>query len=248
MANAEQIKAFIDMIAPIAQRQAKKHGGKLFPSVTIAQAAHESGWGTSKKMINANALYGIKVGKSAYKFGIAWKGAAYKTGTTEYYDGINPTKIIDYFRAYNSVEDATEDYMDMLCHCQRYRGAINKSTPRDSINGIIAGGYATGPQYAQHIMETIIAHNLIKYDNDVPAATDKPTGNPYDEPVKNVRLNSKGNAVRWVQYALNSKGGYKLIVDGVAGQLTIGAVMDWQRKHGLIADGIVGPKTRETLR
>jgi GH24 family phage-related lysozyme (muramidase) len=74
-----------------------------------------------------------------------------------------------------------------------------------------------------------------------------PTGNPYPVPEKSIKLNSKGNGVRWLQYILNDKGGYKLIVDGVAGLLTIGAVMDWQKKHGLEADGIVGPKTKESL-
>lgn len=74
-----------------------------------------------------------------------------------------------------------------------------------------------------------------------------PTGNPYPVPEKSIKLNSKGNGVRWLQYILNEKGGYKLIVDGVAGLLTIGAVMDWQKKHGLEADGIVGPKTKESL-
>lgn len=74
-----------------------------------------------------------------------------------------------------------------------------------------------------------------------------PTGNPYPVPEKSIKLNSKGNGVRWLQYILNEKGGYKLIVDGVAGLLTIGAVMDWQKKHGLEADGIVGQKTKESL-
>lgn len=74
-----------------------------------------------------------------------------------------------------------------------------------------------------------------------------PTGNPYPVPEKSIKLNSKGNGVRWLQYELNDKGGYKLIVDGVAGLLTIGAVMDWQKKHGLEADGIVGRKTKESL-
>ena len=74
-----------------------------------------------------------------------------------------------------------------------------------------------------------------------------PTGNPYPVPEKSIKLNSKGNGVRWLQYILNEKGGYKLIVDVTAGLLTIGAVMDWQKKHGLEADGIVGPKTKESL-
>ena len=155
---------FINMVAPIAVSQAARHEHQLFPSVTIAQAAWESGWGTSSKMVKANALYGVKVGKSAYKFGTAWKGAAYKTGTTEYYDGKNATKIVDWFRAYDNIVDATEDYMDMLCHCARYKKALNCKTPEESIRAIRAGGYATGPEYDDHIITVINSCNLKIYD------------------------------------------------------------------------------------
>ena len=77
--------------------------------------------------------------------------------------------------------------------------------------------------------------------------TEKKTGNPYPEPVKNIRLNSKGNDVRWLQYALNQQGGYGLIVDGEAGHLTIGALKDYQRNHNLEPDGICGPLTKSKL-
>lgn len=164
MATKSQIEAFITMMIPIAKRQAKKHGYKIYASVCIAQAAHESGWGTSAKMRNANALFGVKVGKSAYKFGNAWKGEAYKTGTTEYYDGVNATKIVDWFRKYSSVEDSAEDYMDLLCTANRYKGALNQPTPQKCIEGIIKGGYATGPQYVNHIMQTINKYGLTRYD------------------------------------------------------------------------------------
>lgn len=75
---------------------------------------------------------------------------------------------------------------------------------------------------------------------------EKKTGNPYAIPTKSVRLNSKGNDVRWLQYELNEKG-YKLIVDGEAGELTIGALLDFQKKSfpndPKEWDGICGPKT-----
>lgn len=77
---------------------------------------------------------------------------------------------------------------------------------------------------------------------------EKKTGNPYPEPVKNIRLNSKGNDVRWLQYALNQQGGYGLIVDGEAGNLTIGALKDYQRNHNLEPDGICGPLTKAALK
>lgn len=159
-----QQEAFINIIVPIAQAQAKKHNNQIYASVCIAQAIHESGWGTAPKMVKANALFGIKVGKSAYKFGTAWKGAAYKTGTTEYYDGVNPSRIVDFFRQYDSVADSVEDYYDMLCHCQRYKPALNRKTPAECIKAIVAGGYATGPQYAKKIIELIRLYNLTQYD------------------------------------------------------------------------------------
>ena len=170
MATKAQQAAFVSMIAPIAQEQAKKHENKIFPSVCIAQAIHESGWGTAPKMVKANALFGVKVG-SGVKFGTAWKGAAYKTGTTEYYDGKTATRITDFFRKYDTVADSVEDYMDMLCTAKRYQKALNRSNPSECINGIVAGGYATGPAYAQSIISLIKKYNLSWYDSAVvPAA------------------------------------------------------------------------------
>lgn len=167
MASKSQANAFLAMMVPIAQRQAKKHDNKIFASVCIAQAIHESGWGTSPKMKNANAVFGIKVGNSAYKFGTAWKGDSYNTKTKEYYNGsLTPTVITDIFRAYSSVEDATEDYFDMLCHCKRYKGALNQPTPEACIRGIIAGGYATGPSYVNAIINLIKQYNLTQYDKE----------------------------------------------------------------------------------
>lgn len=237
---------FINLVAPIAVRQATKHDHALFPSVTVAQAAHESGWGTSTKMVKANALYGIKVGKSAYKFGSAWKGAAYKTGTTEYYDGKTATKIVDWFRAYDSIEDATEDYMDMLCHCSRYKKALNRNTPLESISAIVAGGYATGPQYAAHIMATINNANLTIYDRQ-----------GFSEPVEEdplstsnlpvLKQGSTGEYVRNWQIFLNLNGYSCGFADGIFGAKTDVAVRKWQKDHGLIPDGIIGPKTWASL-
>lgn len=74
-----------------------------------------------------------------------------------------------------------------------------------------------------------------------------PNRNPYDEPVKAVRLNSKGNDVRWVQYYLN-KAGHHLTVDGYCGNKTVDAIKSFQFSHGLVSDGIVGEKTREKLK
>ncbi|MBO4854043.1 MAG: peptidoglycan-binding protein [Oscillospiraceae bacterium] len=53
---------------------------------------------------------------------------------------------------------------------------------------------------------------------------------------------SRGDAVRRLQTTLNGKG-YNLEVDGVYGNLTRAAVMDYQKKNGLQLDGVVGDET-----
>lgn len=158
-----QADNFINVIGEIAQTQAEKHNNRIFPSVCIAQACLESGYGTSIKMVKANAVFGIKVGKAAYKFGEAWKGAGYNTKTKEVYSGVTQV-ITDYFRAYNSISDSVEDYFDMLCHCKRYKAALNQISPKACITAIKNGGYATDPDYISKIMNIINTHNLTKYD------------------------------------------------------------------------------------
>lgn len=241
--SKKQQAEFLARIVPLCQKQASEHDNKLFPSVTIAQAIHESGWGTSKRMVAANALFGVKVGKSAYKFGKAWKGAAYKTGTTEYYDGKTATKIVDYFRQYDTVEDSICDYMDMLCHCKRYKKALNCSTPKQSIEAIIAGGYATGPAYVNAIMKLINTYNLTQYDNKT--TTSKIC--PYPESTKILKRGNRGTDVKYLQWQLNQVG-FSLNVDGSFGPSTEQAVRSFQTINDLKVDGTVGPKTWQKLK
>lgn len=79
-------------------------------------------------------------------------------------------------------------------------------------------------------------HQFVKAGND----------NPYNEPTKNLRLNSKGNDVRWLQVELNKRG-YHLVVDGIFGVKTDEAVRAFQADNGLVVDGIVGTATRDKI-
>ena len=50
-----------------------------------------------------------------------------------------------------------------------------------------------------------------------------------------------------LQVALRARGFYAGSVDGVAGPATVGAVVKLQRRRGLPADGVAGPRTRRAL-
>lgn len=58
---------------------------------------------------------------------------------------------------------------------------------------------------------------------------------------------SSGADVRLVQTKLNNWGYYKGSIDGVYGSATAEAVRSFQRKNGLVVDGIVGPSTWQAL-
>ena len=65
MAIRAEVRAFIAEIAPIVVNVCKSKSKKILPSVCIAQACCESAYGTSTKMIKANAVFGIKVGSKS---------------------------------------------------------------------------------------------------------------------------------------------------------------------------------------
>lgn len=167
MATQTQVKAFITKVAPIAQAKAAGRDKWSLPSVCIAQACCESAYGTSPKMINANAILGVKVGKSKVHFGKAWHDMAYSTKTKECYDGKTYVAITDMFRAYDSIDNAIEDYYDMLAACSRYKGCLNQTDPLKCITAIKNGGYATSPTYISTIMSIAKKYNLTQFDGVV---------------------------------------------------------------------------------
>ena len=149
---------FIPTIAPLVVAENQRRGNPLFSSVVIAQAICESGWGQSKIMMKANAIFGIKATSS-------WKGKVYNANTQECYDGSTYTNITACFRAYNSLAESISDYFDLITKSERYRKACVSSSPLECITAIKNGGYATSPTYINTIMSIINSNNLTQYDN-----------------------------------------------------------------------------------
>ena len=162
MATAAQIKNFITILSKYAIKEytrRKSSGQKwILPSVCIAQASLETGWGTSDMMVKAHAYFGIKAGTN-------WKGKVYSSKTKECYDGSTFTTITDLFRAYDSLEESVDDYYDLITSLGHYAFACNQTDSKTCIQAIWDGGYATDPDYVQQVMAIINQYNLTQYDH-----------------------------------------------------------------------------------
>lgn len=228
---------FLSIIKPMVIKDMQESG--ILASLTAAQALIESNKGNSGLAVKGNNLFGMKGvyrGQSVTMPTKEWNGTGYIT-------------IQAKFRKYPSWQESISDHSDLFNRSARYTNLRGLKDYKLACQYVRQDGYATSPTYTSTLIKTIETYRLWTWDAEAQgqAAAMPKTGNPYTEPVKNIRLNSKGNDVRWLQYELNQRG-YKLIVDGIAGNLTIGAVMDFQKKHGLKPDGICGILTRTALR
>lgn len=238
MATKAEQESFINEIAPLIQREGKARGYTIVSTV-IAQACIESRWGLSG-LAKYHNYFGMKCGSS-------WKGAFVTMNTKEEYTQGKLTTIRDSFRAYNNMSDGVKGYYEFISST-RYANLKLASTPRQYAEYLKSDGYATSSTYVNTLVNTVNAHDLARFDVPMEIIDTAPkTGNPYREPIINVKFNSRGNNVRWLQFELN-RYGYRLVVDGIAGEKTISALKDFQSSHDLVADGICGPLTREKLR
>ena len=124
-------------------------------SVCIAQAAIESGWG---KYCIGNYNY----------FGRKWNGWGNCTEqeTQEYVNGEYET-IIDKFQDYDSMEDAIKDWCVLMTEEPAYADALAEWENTWSVEAFVMAicpVYATDPDYADKIISTINANDLMRFD------------------------------------------------------------------------------------
>ncbi len=150
VANLSQ-QEFIDSIKDGAIESYKKY--HVLPSLTIAQAILESGWG---KSAIGNNLFGIKAGSN-------WTGKTQTVRTSEYGSGgyyhINAT-----FRDYDSIDDSIEDHAKLLTN-SRYDSVRAATNYKTACQEVQKDGYATSPTYANSLIKLIEQYNLDQWDN-----------------------------------------------------------------------------------
>lgn len=152
--NEEQM-AFVSQILPAAE-EGLKDG--IFPSVTIAQAILESGWGKSGLAIEGKNLFGIKADSS-------WKGATMNLPTQEEVNGGMIT-IIAKWRVYPSWNDSVRDHTKFLLENSNYRnaGVFKAKSYEEQAHALKKAGYATESNYAESVIQVINDFGLSIYD------------------------------------------------------------------------------------
>jgi peptidoglycan hydrolase FlgJ len=118
----------------------------------VAQAAHETGWGTKAIRMadgsNSFNLFGIKADAN-------WKGPVAQITTTEFVNG-QPKKMVQSFRAYSSYDDSFADYARMMKTSPRYREVVAQAGDATKFaQGLQRAGYATDPAYADKLGRVI---------------------------------------------------------------------------------------------
>jgi len=150
---------FINTIAEDAVRIAHENG--IYPSVMIAQAAIESGWGRSELAHKYNNLMGIKGD---------WNGNSKVLATEEHIKGADIT-INAGFSVFDSWTESLARYGKLLREGNEqgsafYSGAWKKNTNTyKDATAWLEGRYATDPNYANKLNAKIEEYNLNKFDN-----------------------------------------------------------------------------------
>ena len=145
---------FIAAIAPAARASAGKT--KIPASFTIAEAALESGWGSSQLASQGCNLFGVKADR-------AWTGETLAMRTREFVRG-QWVVIPALWRKYPDWLGCIEDHAAFLIRNRRYKTCFDCVDGKGFARAVAAAGYATDPDYAGKICALIDSHHMDAFD------------------------------------------------------------------------------------
>lgn len=152
----------------------------VFPSVKMAQAILETGWGKSDHAkSNINNYYGIKADPS-------WKGKVVSSDTSEVVNGkrqyftgtgkiyknrdvaiADGASTVTLFRVYSTAMESHADHIHFLKVNSRYtnNGVFSATTAEAQAQALQTAGYATATSYASTLIQIINDNGLKELDS-----------------------------------------------------------------------------------
>lgn len=242
MTNPSQ--QFIADIYPAAKKVADESGTSL--ELILAQTAQETGWG-QKTLEGTNNLFNVKADAS-------WLGKTKEFTVPEYDANKKMYMSKEKFRVYDSYEDSLRDRQKFLEDQPRYaKAGLFKEGIKGNLEkeaeALEKAHYATGPNYAKHIIE--VAHGPTMRAGIALATGEKVAERDTAHPGV-LREKDKGAAVGALQSDLaalgfTAKDGSTIHADQHFGPHTKEAVEAFQTAHGLKADGVAGRATMAAI-
>ena len=169
---------YLDQVIEPARRVCKRYG--YLPSVLIAQACLENGYGMAKdcySLIQVNNMIGQKselLNSSWVSLGLSvWNGKSITKNTPEQY-GNQIVRINDNFRVFDSIEQSLADFLLFLTYASNYGAGgapkyggevLSIKDPESLIRAVGGRGYATGQTYPTSVIRIVREHNLTQYDD-----------------------------------------------------------------------------------
>ncbi len=149
---------FLDELSESVLRAAREH--RVLPSITLAQAILESGWGRSGLAAHHHNLFGVKAGSSSQRVRLA---------THEHSRGrLRPTRKT--FRRYATKAESIEHHARLLGQDRRYARARSQWTDWRGFLEAIAPRYASSPTYVEAVAEIVELYELDRWDALIVAA------------------------------------------------------------------------------
>jgi|OM-RGC.v1.023929158 flagellar rod assembly protein/muramidase FlgJ len=149
---------FIMRLTSAAVASAKATG--VPASITLAQAALESGWGESALAKTGNNLFGIKADS-------LWRGQTLTMNTKEFIKG-HWVVVPALWRKYPSWQSSIDDHAAFLKQTPRYKACFLCTTSPAFARALAQAGYATDPDYANKLIALMSKHQLQSFDGAVP--------------------------------------------------------------------------------
>jgi flagellum-specific peptidoglycan hydrolase FlgJ len=127
-------------------------------SITLAQAALESGWGLSQLSREAFNDFGIKAAQDASEY--------CELRTKEFINGIEKD-VMAKFARYSSLADGFAHHALLLARSKRYAPAMAVAADAAKFaDELQMCGYSTNPNYAAGLMQLVRQFNLTQYDTE----------------------------------------------------------------------------------